>query len=147
MWGEAVYHAQDAAPLFGLGNYHLGWVGSGAEDAAHFWDGFNGVQHIQRVEALSQKDNEAVPRSHCLGILLRQLDHLCIGAAGAHQAFPGRFAESHPKLDPRHAVDQRFVHILHSLDEVRLTQDEVEFERLFNGYRCQIHYRPPFYRT
>ena len=56
---EPVHHAQDATALLRLGQDDLRGVGGGAEDAADFRHHLQRVQHVQRVEAVAQEDDEA----------------------------------------------------------------------------------------
>ncbi len=65
-------------------------------------------------------------------VLARELQHGIIRAGGTHQAQCGGFAESQPELDARDGVDQRFVDVLHGLDEMGLPEDEVDLFRFLD---------------
>lgn len=52
---ETVDHAEDAAALFTFGDDHLGGVGGGAEDVTDFGHVFDGIEHVDRVEAFAQE--------------------------------------------------------------------------------------------
>ena len=50
---EAVHHAQNTAPLFHLAEDHFGRVGGRTEDAAHLRNHFDGIEHVERIEAIA----------------------------------------------------------------------------------------------
>ena len=58
LWRGPIHDAQDAAPLPGLNDQHLGRVGGGAKDVADFRRVLDGFQHIDRVEPVPKKHNE-----------------------------------------------------------------------------------------
>src|SRR5512141_1144413 len=80
-----------------------------------------------------------MPCADGLCVLLCQLDHGFIGPTPADETFAGGFAERQPELDPWHRADQRFMHIFHGLDEMRLAQDKVNVLRLFDLYGLDVH--------
>ena len=59
-----------------------------------------------------------MPGADGLGVLLRQGDHVRVGAAPADEAFAGGLAEGEAKLDAGHGRDQGLVHVLNGLDEM-----------------------------
>jgi hypothetical protein len=60
--GKAVDDAKNAASLLNLGQYNLRWIGSGAEYTADLRNRLDRIQHIDRVEAIAQENDEAVAR-------------------------------------------------------------------------------------
>jgi hypothetical protein len=109
---ESVHHAQDATPGFRLGQNNLGGIGRRTKDAADFRHHFQCVQHVQRVEAVTEEHDEGVPRSDGGGVFLRQFDHGRVGARPADEALAGRLAEGESELDARHGGDEGLVDVL-----------------------------------
>ncbi len=114
----AVDHAKDPTTLLAFSDHNLGGVGGGTKDGTYLGDRPNGTEDIHRVESIAEKQNEAVAGADCLRILLRQRDHVIVGAAPADQAFAGGFAEGQAELDAGHMGDQGLVNILDGLDEM-----------------------------
>jgi hypothetical protein len=54
-----------------------------------------------------------------------------------------RLAEGDPEFHLRHRLHDRFVQVLDGLDEVRLSEDEVDVSRLLNGDGFEFHAQSP----
>ena len=59
------------------------------------------VQDVERVETVAQEEDEAVTGSNGSSVLLRQFDHVRVGAGPTDKAFARAFAEGQPELDVR----------------------------------------------
>jgi hypothetical protein len=55
----------------------------------------------------------------------RGVDQLAVVARAAHQSLPRGLAEREPEADPWHGARERLVQVLHRLDEVGLSKDQV----------------------
>jgi hypothetical protein len=80
-----------------------------------------------------------VPGANRPRIPARQVEHNFIGTAPTYQTFSGGFTKGDPELDPWHSIDQGFVYILYSLDEMRLTEDKIDLLGFLNYYADQVH--------
>ena len=125
--------------MLGLSQHYLGWVGRGAEDAANFRHQLDGVEHIDWIKPLAQKEDETVSSRDCQGVFLRQFDHRRVGSAPTDQALPGRLAKRQTEFDPWHAGHQGLVKVLDGFNEVTLAKDKVDRLRFFDFNGDQVH--------
>src|SRR5919206_3958091 len=80
-----------------------------------------------------------MPGPNSLCILFCQLDHGLICSRPADETFSRRLTEGQPKFDAWYRVHQRFVNILHGLDEMGLTENKVGGFRFFDLYGLNFH--------
>src|ERR1035438_10029404 len=83
---EAIHHAHNSAALGGLGDEYLGRVSGSAVNPANLGYHLDGVEHVDGIKALAEKQDEAVPGTDGQGVLPGQLDHGRVGATAAHEA-------------------------------------------------------------
>ena len=136
---RAVDHAEHAPALFGLAHHDLERVRGRAEDAAHLGHGLDRVQDVDR-EPVAQGDDEQVTGADRPRVANRDVDELVVVAASAHEPRPARLVERDPELQPRD-VHARLVQILDRLDEVGLTDDDVQVLGLVERDDADVHRR------
>jgi len=136
----AVNHAQDSAPLFGLGHDGLDWIGGGTENGANFGNLTDAAQHVDGIAvAHSNHENMAGRQRLCIvgGITLQ----FAIIAVDPRQACSGGLIERDTEFHLRGRVHHGFVEILHRFYEVALADDEVAVLRDLEANRFQFHTR------
>ncbi len=79
-----------------------------------------------------------MPGADRLHVMHRELRQVGVCSAPADQAWPGRFAERQAEADAWHTTHQGLVQVIHRLDDVRLTEDQVDVLGLVDGDDCQV---------
>ena len=68
------------------------------------------------------------------GILFREVNEAVAVSGEAHERGPRGFAEGEAEFHGRIGGDDRFMDILHGLDEMGLTEDEIHLGGLVDGH-------------
>jgi hypothetical protein len=68
-----------------------------------------------------------------------ELDEVGLVACSPHEAWPGRLAEGDPEPQVRRAAGKRTEEILDGLDEVGLSEHDVEIVRLVDSNGRKLH--------
>src|SRR5512146_1906807 len=84
---EAVHDAQDPTPLFRLGENDLGWIGGGTKDTAHFGHHLHRIEHVYRVVAVPEEQDEGVSGTQRLRVFLREFHQRAVGPGPPNEAF------------------------------------------------------------
>ncbi len=134
----AVDHPQNSAPLLGLSDDHLDRVRSRTEDRTHLRDFPNPAQHIDRI-AVAERNHERMSGGDGLRVTSGIGLEIRVISVGPRQACAGGFVERDAELHVRRGVHDRFVEILHCLDEVALADDDVPVGRDFQANRFELH--------
>ena len=110
------------------------WIGSGAEHCAHLGHAFNLIKYVHR-KSITKHHSENVAGADCAGCYNCRGFQLGIGASMAYQAGPGCLTKSYAEFDSRDSLYQCLVEVLNGLDEVRLSDNDVEVRIGF----CDFH--------
>src|SRR6516165_8590489 len=137
---EAVNHADNAAAEFGLGDDDLNRVGGGAEDTAHLWDLLDAVEDVDRVAIVDEHD-EGVSGCDRLHAADGEVDEVGIVTGPADEARTGGLGEGNAESQVGAGADQRFVEVLHRLDEMCLADDHIHAVWLVDRHRGDVHGR------
>src|SRR2546425_8454594 len=135
---HAVNDSEYSAALLGLRHDNFHRVRRCAIDLANFRHALDGVQNVKGETAL-HKNNETMPACQLQGVLLGEFGQPCIVSREADERRARRLAEPDPELHSRDGLHDSLVEVLHSLDKVRLAQDEVQVRWLVNFDCLQFH--------
>lgn len=108
---------QDTAAQLAFGHDHFHGVGRGAEDAADFRHGFDGVEDVDGKH-VAQKNDEGVSGGQVHGVFTGQVDQFVIRSGKAHQADIGGLAKGQAEFGPRHGIDDGLVQIFDGFDKM-----------------------------
>lgn len=135
----AIDDSQDTASLLRLGEHDLGRIRGRTKDPADLGHQLDRVQDVDRVEPFRQEHDETVTGAEGLRIAPRQVLQLPVRTRPAHQAFSRCLAEGQAELDAWNARHQRLMNVLDTLDEMGLSQDEVDCFWLVDSHSDELH--------
>ncbi len=115
-----VHHTEDRAALLRFRHDHFHRIRRRAEDPAHFRHLINARSEIDRIP-FAHRNHEQVPRpdrsriARCIGL------QILVVPIHADQARARSLVEGDAELHAGYRVHNRFVQILHRLDEMAMT--------------------------
>jgi hypothetical protein len=125
-----------------LGNEDLDWIRGGTVDIAHLGDLLQRVQDID-WKTVAQVRDEGVAGADRFSVPGSEFDKVLNVARTSNEARPRGLTERQAKEELRTRIGQSFMDIFDGLDEVRLSDDDVEtFGHLYPDC-TQFHISPP----
>src|ERR1019366_8538275 len=135
---DSVDDAEDPASQLRLRHHDVDRIGGGAVDMTYLGHRLDRAQHVDRKGVAQQyeKGVSGTELEHCFAGLGGEI---VVGAAPAYERLSRRLRKCQPEADSWHRTYQGFVQVFNALDEMALSEDQIDAFAGTDRHHMQFH--------